>query len=313
MELVNFLIEKEKEENNMGNLYTLRSEIPGKENLNGRIFLVKCKGPGHPAAFIDPTVKGPAGVFWETTDVKSIVDWQYEGMTGINITTQNTLYKLLRISSIIPTKAVDEPKAVLTFGDIKRYIRSVKRDRYGYHDLSYGSNDFPRYLLHIYNTLDTFNVCVQHNQGEYPEPVLHFTFTDQSTCIIYQLEDGIKIYDTKCVFSSSDKLVDAVPTMKDAVGVLQAQMFMDVFGIEQQESLQVVSSNYVTKPINYGDGYVLRNYEFNIPITKDQFVEFCKNEKLSVNETQEYPYQDYVVFAGEGTHWQWKKILCYTD
>lgn len=90
----------------MGNLYTLVSVIEGKESLNGKVFKVKCRGVGSSSAFIDVT---SGAVIWETTDVISIEKWNHDDMNGIILTTQNTVYRLLNVLSIVPTRNSIKP------------------------------------------------------------------------------------------------------------------------------------------------------------------------------------------------------------
>ena len=75
--------------------------------------------------------------------------------------------------------------------------------------------------------------------------------------------------------------------------------------------VMVTSSNF--EPIHYKDGFTETVFCTSRDITKDELVEWLKENKYRTNETQEYPYQDYCKITGEGTHWIHKVIHCYTD
>ena len=87
-----------------------------------------------------------------------------------------------------------------------------------------------------------------------------------------------------------------------------------------------------SKPIHYGDGYSVKVFMFEKPITKKKFKEVLKDKKLAVNEKEEYPYGNYVnIYAGKfddfknrtkvedwdyetiSNVWTWQEIHQYTD
>lgn len=299
------------------NLYTLENEIPGKEHLNGRVFMVKCKGVGNHAVFIDPTMPVPISYFWETSTVNSILPFN-DGKgsnNGIVLSTDNTVYRLLDVSSILPTVLIDDINDISTFRDIKRYISTVKVDKYGYHDIKYRDNEYPKLLLQIHG--NSVDICTHEKDGDNPIPIISLRFFD-NVCKIYQID--MPSYHIICYkdpgineFDLDSSLSDMINKINKCLGEYRTKIFCDVFCITSTPELKVIDQTDKHKSINYGDGYDLIDFVFNRAITKDEFIEFCKSENLPVNETQDYPFQDYVVISGDGNKWQWKKILCYDD
>lgn len=89
--------------------------------------------------------------------------------------------------------------------------------------------------------------------------------------------------------------------------------------------MKVLEEKEVSKGIHYGDGYQGREYRFDEPITRDQFISFCESEGYDMSGLENHAwYQDHAKVEKPGERswfpndnpsdvWVYKWVRVYTD
>jgi len=83
--------------------------------------------------------------------------------------------------------------------------------------------------------------------------------------------------------------------------------------VPEKIPFKVIDEKTSVKHIHYGDGYRMIDFTFDRDITREEFIDFLKENNHDTREHQEHPYQDYAVITGAGNMWKYKWVNCYTD
>lgn len=117
--------------------------------------------------------------------------------------------------------------------------------------------------------------------------------------------DDMKLPGKLRIKAVAKPLEDTIPEkVEEPVTVIQTPEPIEV----SQEPYSVVDTEKVSRQISYGDGYDGTVYEFSRKISYEEFVGFCKDQKLDLNKLDGYAwYEDHAaIIAGaikNGARW----------
>ncbi len=153
-------------------------------------------------------------------------------------------------------------------------------------------------------------------------PMFLYDATDKGRTCLWMTSDVLSVIETSGIQykyldvetrNSKYQFVDVATVIPTALSLEADSEEVVSNDVTEAAPIEMVNSTRDYKPIHYGDGYDLVNYEFNRDITREEFISWCEENKLRTNERPRYPFESYAEISGAGTKWTHKTILCYTD